>query len=413
MRKFIGLAVLALLLCMAPSSPAAVYRHAHVPLINSTGEALTGVTYHFYTPGTTDTVAVYSDRAGTRSYHGDGFETGADGMIDKFVTDGCYDIAYVHSGRNISGTLDGYCWGAATGDTLRATVIMPASGDTTYGYASDATDDGVFKIKGIHLRNVWGPSDSRSLWFGKLGQPSGRYIMAMGGTDGKPSVMFSYYTTIDYVFEDGNDRTICEVDTSDVEAGEGEILFQHTRGTKGKWCVKSGTDSLGIAWRPDVGMRWTVDIPDTTGDPATLVRIRHPQTADTDLINTESCLLDMYDGSTAEYKFMLEGLALAEGNYILIGGGTGYTKIGHTDDTSSYINANSQLLNIRDDDGSDDATVDVNGADIDTLDITGFAVGTGPPQLLTASVHKGQFCTNAAGDTLYWSNGTAWTQIAP
>ena len=49
----------------------------------------------------------------------------------------------------------------------------------------------------------------------------------------------------------------------------------------------------------------------------------------------------------------------------------------------------------------------------DTLGITGFADGVGKPNLLSASVHAGKFATNAAADSLYWSDGTNWQQVAP
>ena len=62
-----------------------------------------------------------------------------------------------------------------------------------------------------------------------------------------------------------------------------------------------------------------------------------------------------------------------------------------------------------------DLTGDVNAAtvDADTLGITGFADGVGLPNLLSASVHANKFATNAAADTLYWSDGTNWKQLAP
>lgn len=62
-----------------------------------------------------------------------------------------------------------------------------------------------------------------------------------------------------------------------------------------------------------------------------------------------------------------------------------------------------------------DTTGDANSGtvDVDTLDITGSAVGVGLPALPTASVHAGRFATNAAADTLYWSDGTNWQQVVP
>ncbi len=49
----------------------------------------------------------------------------------------------------------------------------------------------------------------------------------------------------------------------------------------------------------------------------------------------------------------------------------------------------------------------------DTIDMTGFAAGVGTPALPSASVHTGRFATNAAADSLYWSDGTNWQQIVP
>ena len=119
MRKYI--AVLAVLLFCSQATATEYYR-VHEPLATTTGEAITGASYWFYTPGTTDTVAVYSDATGTRSYHGDGFETGADGMIDKYVIAGTYDIGWSHSPWSLSGTLTNYSYGVASEVSMEGTV---------------------------------------------------------------------------------------------------------------------------------------------------------------------------------------------------------------------------------------------------------------------------------------------------
>ena len=131
MRKLTtGLAVLALLLCMAPLSPATIYFRFHIPLQTLTGEAISGATYFVYAAGTTDTAAIYSDRAGTRNYQGTGETTSTDGMVDFYAEAGCYDVAYTHTDRDLDSSLDTYCEGVADSITINTVTYkgnLPAA----------------------------------------------------------------------------------------------------------------------------------------------------------------------------------------------------------------------------------------------------------------------------------------------
>ena len=142
MKWLAGLVVV--LLCIAHPCPATVYYHMHMPLQNMWGSAMEGVTFYVWTAGTTDTAAVYADRAGTRYYQGSGrLTTDASGMFDCYVLAGCYDIPIEDSTRwgDIADTLQDYCYGIAdsVGSGPVTATTLTVTGETVLGDAATDT----------------------------------------------------------------------------------------------------------------------------------------------------------------------------------------------------------------------------------------------------------------------------------
>lgn len=434
-RILAGLAVL--MLCIALPCPATVYYHIHEALMNTTGEALTGTTYYLYTPNTEDTTAVYSDRAGTAAYQGSGnFQTGADGMIDVYVTAGCYDIYYSHSGWSITGTLEDYCRGIA--DSIGTSSAI----DANYVTADSITIEGTGTNAQIRFGAVL-DSTMNANWF--IPKNHSQWVRRSGGTArrqdaeydycfgiGASSVQFEERSSIDWAFGDADhatggydDRSVLYLDSTNADSTATDsdayqaVILANTRADSSQWMM-GGVKGVRGFWQgtPDYGIRLETDIPDSAGATGyrDAVQVRWWLTDGKPRIYSEySTFLNILEHDTSHYKFRQKDFVCysehEEEKRISIKGARADTTASAwthlmNDHLQTELRCNSATLAILDFDASDDATLKVANATIS--DMFKF------PVISLASAWPTDIGPGSAfmstGDTLYIRNNAdnAW-----
>ena len=401
MRKYlVFLAVL--LFCV--QAEATVYYHIHEPLQNTTGEAITGATYHIYQAGTTDTVAVYSNRAGTRTYQGSGnLQTGADGMIDVYTTARCVDIYYSHSGWSLTGTIEDYCYGIAdsVGVGPVTATTLTVTGETTLGDAKGDTikTRGNFWTKGNNVYRDWAGD---AMWFyemsgtRRLGTDTDR-VLGIGASfaleeDIGFTRALAATDTVDGTgdFELYLDRPVMEMREQAGKAYTYQTLdISNTRGYADRWKWGGYVGDYGGDYgAPPVAIRLRSDLPDSNGATGyrTAVQIvwNVPDDANAprvQILNGDSMFLELYENAAAggtdvahyqfaRDRFLLGSNASDVSKYIILttSDGNEYLRIG-TSTTASHLRVANRTLDIKDDDDTDDAKLKVSQVYADTLNV--------------------------------------------
>jgi len=151
MRKFI--AVLAVLLCIAPPCAATQYYHLRDYVTTKSGYVVSGASVYIYAPNSiTSEATAYSDLAGSSAVSFP-LTTDANGMFECYLESGNYDVVITHSGWSISTTWDNYMVAAAA-DTVAAgefTIVEtdtmhPNTGVTLYVRAADGQNDATLDV---------------------------------------------------------------------------------------------------------------------------------------------------------------------------------------------------------------------------------------------------------------------------
>ena len=189
LRSFTAGLLALLVLGIALVCPATYYYHIYEALQTTTGEALGGASYYIYVAGTTTETTIYSDRSGTSTTQPQ--TTDSDGMVDCYVIAGTYDIAYTHTGWNLSGTFQDFTYGVAdsignqsvvVGDTLK-----PQTGTAIYVRAADGQNDADLNVYDVSASNdVGGVSADFTTVEGdtfKAGSGTSVYVRAANGQD--------------------------------------------------------------------------------------------------------------------------------------------------------------------------------------------------------------------------------------
>ena len=429
-RWIAGFAVL--LLCISLPSPAADYYHLRDDVTNDYGTAIPGASVYVRTPNTETTVTAYTDLAGGTGVSWP-LTTDSNGYFECYVADGTYDIRIVHAGHNIATTWDNYMVGTGS-DSLG---FVSADSIRIDGDGTNADlRFGVAGVAGVTGR-LFIPSNT--LWLRRSGGTVRRqdsaydYCFGVGAS----SVQFEERSSIDWAFGDADhatggydDRAVLYLDETNADSTATDadayqaVILANTRADSSQWMM-GGVKGVTGFWQgtPDYGIRLQTDIPDSsgTGGERDAVQIRWWLSDSKGRIyDDDSTFLNLLEHDTSHYKFAQTQLRLYsqhedEKRLSIKGARADTTATAWThlmnDHLQTELRCNTATLAVLDYDGSDDATLNVFKAVVDTIN---FAIlsATYEGNLPTASGHTSQIWFNTALDSCWISTGSAWLQLS-